>query len=154
MRRVLSAILVSSVFCCACSSPKELEPVDEYYEVPFRQLPPEPVYSRMTWSNPPQPIPEPSQEKTPYLQPVIEFEFPDSNLKEAIQALAQTIGYRWDYPPNVASRKISIKRVGTVDEILGEIGRQAGVRTQLDHTSRMVRVLHSNTSPQLPGSSN
>ncbi len=154
MHRGFTAIILSSVLCCSCSSYKEPEPIDEYYEVPFRQLPPEPVYSRLTWSHPPQPIPAPSQQKSPYIQPVIEFDFPGSNLKEAIQALAQTIGYRWDYPPGVASRKVSIKQVGTVDEILSEIGRQAGVRTQLDHTSRMVRVLHSNTSPQLPNGGN
>lgn len=153
MRKGFQFLVLIGLLASGCSS-EAPAPVEEFYDVPFRRHSPEPVYSRLTWSHPPQPQPEPAHENAPLLQPVIAFEFPGSNLKEAIQALAQTIGYRWDYPPALAARKISIKKVGTVEEILSEIGRQAGVKTELDHDGRMVRVLHTGTAPELPRSDN
>lgn len=126
--------------------------VTEKYRPAMRQLPPEPVYSRLMWSHSPQPIPAATAKKAPYLQPVIQFEFPNSNLEEAIQALAQTMGYRWSLPKELSSRGVSINQSGTVDEILGELGRQARVNAHVDHEQRVVFVVDETTNPKLPRS--
>jgi len=73
--------------------------------------------------------------------PTMSFELPHSTLGEAIEALAQSIGYYWSYPQESSRRPIAIKMTGSVDQILREISRQAEVYAVLDHKGRMVRVV-------------
>ena len=140
------SLIASTLLLSACAANKVPE---QPYWPSVRKYKPQPVYSRMMWSHPPQPIPEQAEEKTLYLSPVIAFELPDSTLQEAITALAQTIGYRWDYPPQLADRSVSIVKTGSVKEILREVGLQAQVATELDHERRLVRVIDTSTIPQL-----
>jgi hypothetical protein len=137
----------------SCSSTSDEVPVRvEYYKSAYRQFPPDPVYSRLMWSQLPKPIMPKSTDNAPYLLPTIAFELPDSTLGEAIEALAQTMGYRWDYPSGLAKRAIHIRMDGTVEEVLKEIGRQGGVQTMLDHEQRLVRVMGEGVLPSLPES--
>src|SRR5262245_36490409 len=133
MRVGVSIILVGALGLFGCSSKKPVEPVIEYYQPAFRQLPPEPVYSRLTWGHLPQPIKPKVRESAPLLMPVMAFELPRTTLGEAIEALAQSIGYYWSYPADVSRRPIAIKMTGSVDQILREIGKQADVYAILDH---------------------
>jgi hypothetical protein len=119
------------------------EPIVQYYYPATKQLPMEPVYSRLTWSHLPQPYPAPYRENSPKIQPVIKFELLNSKLEEAIQALSRTIGYRWDYPADVARRRVSIRMTGTAEEIATAIGREAGVHVEFDSAQRRIRVLES-----------
>lgn len=136
--------------CVSCAS--DVPPPVEYYQPAYRQSPPEPVYSRLMWSHLPSPIQPKSAGTAPLIMPVISFELPDATLEEAIEALAQTMGYRWDYPKQAAKRPIHIRMEGTIDEVLQEIGRQANVQTMLDHEKRLVRVMEKEMLPRLPGS--
>jgi hypothetical protein len=140
-----AAVIILSVAILglgACSSAKEPKgPFIEYYQPAFRQFPPEPVYSRLTWSHLSQPIKPKVRENAPLLMPTMAFELPRTTLGEAIEALAQSIGYYWSYPPESAGRPVAIKMTGSVDQILREIGRQADVYAVLDHKGRMVRVV-------------
>lgn len=149
MRRFCLAMLL--VQLAACFSKPDPVVRMEYYPTAFRQNGPEPVYSRLTWSHLPQPVQKKADNDAPYLMPKLSFELPNSNLEETLQALAQTIGYRWSYPAELGERRVSVKRVGTVEEILSEIGRQAGVETELDHEQRLVRAFDRSLSPRLPG---
>jgi hypothetical protein len=155
-------ILVAAGTCLllsGCSSEKPKGPEIEYYQAAYRQLPPEPVYGRLMWSNLPAPIHPRARETAPLLMPTMAFEFPRSNLGDTIQALAQAIGYTWSCPNDVAKRPIAIKMTAPVDQILREISRQGQVYGVLDHEQRVVRVVSkSMISPELkqarlPGSS-
>ena len=150
IRLALYGSLCASVSAVVCGCSSAVEPKIEYYPTAARTYGPDPVYSRVTWSHLPQPIPTPAQEKAPYLSPVISFELPNSNLSEALSALSQTLGYDLDCPPELGSRKVSLKLVGTVDEVLSEINRQANVNAQVSHATRMVRVGSESVTPQLP----
>lgn len=143
---ISSAVLLLSLFGCSGNEQYEVE----YYRPAFRQSGPEPVYSRVMWSHLPDPIRPQAAEQAPVMMPVISFEFPDSTLEETVEALAQTMGYRWHYPQHLGKRVIQINMEGTIDEILKEIGRQAKVETMLDHELRLVRVIEKRTLPQLP----
>ncbi len=148
---VLSFLVLLLLTSSSCSSAKKEEKsVIEYYPVAYRQLAPQPVYSRVTWSNLPGPIPPKVRDNAPLLLPTISFELHRTNLDEAIQALAQTMGYTWSYPAEVAKKKISINMVAPVDEILREIESQAKVNAVLDHESRTLRIVSGNTAAQLP----
>jgi hypothetical protein len=147
---IFSLVLLSGVI--SCSSSNEVPVRVEYYKTAYRQSPPDPVYSRLTWSQLPKPIMPKSTDNAPYILPTITFELPDTTLGEAIEALAQTMGYRWDYPSGLAKRAIHIRMDGTVEEVLKEIGRQGGVQTMLDHEQRLVRVMGEGVLPSLPES--
>ena len=146
-------LLVSSVGC-AGKPATEIET----YPVAGRQVAPEPVYSRVTWSQLPQPIPPKAvtrdsrgkYDNVPLFRPVIKVELERSTLGEAIQALAQTIGYESSYPKALAGKKVRLNTVGTIEDSLKEIERQAGVKTELDHDQRVVRVIDKLTEPRLP----
>ena len=151
--RTLAIIFCMTVVVgvAGCSSSKKAGPIIETYTPAYRQLPPEPVYSRLTWSQMPGPIKPKARENTPILMPELQFELPKSTLGEAIEALAQTIGYTWSYPSEAAKRPIAIKMNGTVEDILREISRQASVYSVLDHKERAVKVVSkSMLSPEAP----
>ncbi len=157
LRLVLAVLPGLLAAGCASSGSDEGEKLVrvEYYDVAYRQSPPDPVYSRLTWSHLPQPIRTKTRDTSPIIHPSVSFEFPRSNLQEAVEAVAQTIGYNWNYPKGIGSRPIAIRMVGTVEEVLREIGRQARVVAVLDHDNRVLRILESAPArpiqPTLPG---
>ncbi len=138
------------LLACSSNSDSRPEPKYEYYHPVSRKFAPEPVYSRVTWSHLPEPLPSRSIEKAPYFQPVINFLLPNSNLAEAVEALSQTIGYRWMSPKGLYGRKVSIEMEGTIEEVLGEIAKQASVDAKLDHSKRLVRIIDRQVLPKLP----
>lgn len=157
---LLGALLAFTLSACGAhppyiknssASPEHFDVTREYYPVVRRRSTPEPVYGRMMWSHLPEPSPLRSKNTAPMLLPVLEFELPKSSLGESVEALAQAIGFRWDYPEALASRPVSIRMSGTVEEVLREISRQANVSAELDHDLRVVRVLDAGTRPQLFG---
>lgn len=150
MKQLLLTALILGLGVTGCGQ-KKVPVVYENYKYGYRQLPPEPVYSRLTWAHLPQPVPAKAQEYAPMLQPVIAIDLANSNLEEAIEALAQTIGYNWHYPEELGVKPISIKMVGTVEQILEEIGEQAGVLAELNHERRLVRVIGERMVPNFSG---
>ncbi len=144
----ISLIVFTGVVFVGCAE----NPPAESFKVAYRQSPPEPVYSRLMWSHLPDPIKPKSTEDAPYYLPTITVELPNSTLGEAIEAVATTMGYRWDYPERLGKRPIHLKMEGTVEEILKEINRQGKVRAVLDHPRRLVRVGGNEVQPSLPRS--
>ena len=142
----LGILSVSALSACAKEDPQPVE----YYDVAFRQLPPAPVYSRVMWSQLPHPVKPKVQNTAPLLLPVVDFEMPQTTLGEAVEALAQAMGYRWHYPSGASGRKIAIRMSGSVEEVLAEITRQAGVQGVMDHEKRIVMILDEEMVPRLP----
>ena len=147
-------LLLSGCTSSSSTEAKKLVRV-EYYDVAYRQFAPDPVYSRLMWSQLPQPIRTKSRETAPLLMPSVSFEFPRSNLQEAVEAVAQSIGYNWSYPKGIGGRPVALRMTGTIEEVLQEIGRQTRVVAVLDHENRVLRVLESTPAspiePELPG---
>ena len=125
----------------------------ETYKVAFRQRAPEPVYGRFMWSHLPNPIKPKVAETAPFHLPRVQFDMPDASLEEAVEALAQAMGYRWHFPKAVATRRVRIRMEGTVEEILTEIGNQTGVYGMFDHKERMVKIIDTRMIPRLPAGS-
>lgn len=139
-----------------CTSPTELydglELPVEHYTYSTRQEPTPRVYGRMMWSQPPRPLKvSNAPSNAPLLMPRIEIDMVDATLGEALESISQTMGYRLIYPRDVAGRKISVRQVGTLEEILEEIASQGGVGVLLDHEERVIRVGQERTVPSLPG---
>lgn len=148
LRASIFLLLALTLTACAAQQPQEVE----YYRVAFRQHGPEPVYSRFMWSHLPRPFKPKAPETAPYYLPVVRFDLPDSTLEEAVESLAQAMGYRWHYPKSVAKRKVHIRMEGSVQDILEEISKQTKVHALFDHQQRMVRIMDKKMRPTLPQS--
>jgi hypothetical protein len=122
--------------CVAAKTEPEFK--KEYYFPQTRQLPPDDVYARTMWTHPPQPIRPKPRETAPLLMPNISVEFENSTLEESLDAVSQSVGYRWRSSRGLATKPISVRMEGTVDEVLDEIGRQADVSITFDHDARMI----------------
>lgn len=143
----ISLLASVSLFTASCSSTKEIKTV-RYYEPAYRSAPNETVYSRVMWAHPPHPIKPRIKSNAPLLLPNFKFELPDSTFEEAVESLAQALGYRWDYPSRLAKKKIKINMEGNAVEVLAEINNQAKTKLILDHSSRMLRLVSN--EPTLP----
>lgn len=147
MRAVSLSLLLLLV---ACSSNAKPEVRVAYYQPAYRTSPPDTVYSRVMWSHLPHPIQPRAKANAPLIMPSVTFDMPNATFEEAIEALAQAMGYRWDYPKYLAKKRIRIRMDGSVDQVLAEINRQANTNATLDHNNRIVRVVDVNSSPRLP----
>ncbi|MBL7663141.1 hypothetical protein JNK13_10365 [bacterium] len=136
---------------CTSSTSRPIEIKEQSYPYAFRQLPPEPVYNRLRWSQTPQPTEGYAEHKdSPYLRPVIAADLKKSSLSEAVEAIAQTLGYRAFYPNDIAKRRVSIRQDGSIEMITSEIEKQANVSIELSHNDKIVRVVDREITPQLP----
>ena len=146
--RYLSAMLLALTACSSTVS----DPVKvTYYQPVYRTSPPDSVYSRVMWSNLPHPIQPRAKANAPLILPTVTFDMPNATFDQAIEALAQSLGYRWDYPNYLAKKKIRIRITdGSVEQVLAEINRQANTNAMLDHERRIVRVVDGDSSPKLP----
>jgi hypothetical protein len=118
-----------------------------YY--PTRQDSPEVVYNRLKEVRPPEPIPEPPQttRPAPVMVPVVQLDFENTSLERAANVMGEAYRYTAHCAPSVAQRTISIRAVGTLDELAQRIGAKTGVRIVVDHQNREIRVLGGSGKP-------
>ena len=137
--RALSALALVLLFSACASSSDEI--IVDYYKPAFRQLPPEPVYGRLAWSMAPQPIKPRVRDTAPFLMPNIVFTMPNARFDDALQTLAQSIGYGWEIDPALGGKRIAVNMQGPIDEIAVVLEKQVGGSIYLDHENRIVRAV-------------
>jgi hypothetical protein len=155
----LSFSLVSAV---GCGGPKEYEPYSTSQRTIFmpsvRTVGAEPVYARTRWVRPPEVLPQRDRpgavdeqlRETPSLRTVFQLSLQDVTLEETARILAATARYSSYTAPSIASEKISIKNLGTIDELARIIESKAQVQVVVDHENKEVRFLPaSGQSPRL-----
>lgn len=146
---LLAGILGASALMQACGSAPVYKIVQ--YQPAFRQEAPPPVYSRLMWSHLPEPVKPRSRNDAPLMLPEVFVELKDVTVDEAVEAIAQTMGYRWENSGGASATRISIHREGTVDEILAEIRAKTNLPLEMDHESRVIRLADKRLLPALPG---
>ncbi len=155
-KKLFNSVLVS-VACAglfslsSCGSSKQLYKI-EYYKPSYRQSAPDPVYSRLMWSHLPEPVKPRTKSDAPLILPELFVELKDVNVDEAIEAVAQTMGYGWENSGAGSSGRISIHMEGTVEEIVSEIGRKSNLSFDLDHEKKLIKLANKRTEPKLPAS--
>lgn len=143
----LSALATGLLLSSGCGpSLKEWSP--ERTQVGFapvyHQVPPQPVYNRLRWVNPPSVLParqEVASNSTPLIIPVFHLDLKNATMEEAAQVLGATARFDSYCSSSIADRKISINRLGTIDELAEEIENSAGITVQVDRESQTVRFL-------------
>ena len=146
----LTAVVVTTGLS-SCSSKKPLYKI-EYYKPSYRQSAPDPIYSRLMWSQVPEPVKPRTKSDAPLILPELFVELKDVNVDEAVEAVAQTMGYGWENSGAGSSGRISVHIEGTIEEIISEIGRKSNLSFNLDHERRMIKLADRKTQPTLPAS--
>ena len=136
------------LLCAACSSNNKKLEVQKYRPA-AHQLPLEPRYSRVTWSHLPKPIVPESNTKGPYMRKVMSYEVPNSNVKESVTILSNSVGYEAIIPRELEKRKVSLIMEGTTIEILTAICTQADMTAEIDDMRRTIRVFDRVPEPRL-----
>ncbi|MCB0338335.1 MAG: hypothetical protein KDD53_01970 [Bdellovibrionales bacterium] len=143
---VLGLSLALSIGVIGCSShDAEIKP-ERFVLVPpaTRQLPPDPVYSRLRWGLQPQVLPSVNKkpsDNTPLILPVVHFDMGEGSVEEAAQILTATTSYSAYVSSKVGSRMITLNSLGTVNELAEEIGRLAHIDVVVDHNNKEIRFL-------------
>lgn len=140
---------------CSTTDVPQWQPPKETrtFSVASRQLAPEPTYSRLRWVRPPEVIPSErkAEAEVPAIVPVMQLEIKDASLEEVARLLASTAQYSSYCSSLVAKQKVTLNRLGTIDELGKEIEKIAQIRVIIDHGSRQIRFLadHTPTAPRL-----
>jgi hypothetical protein len=88
--------------------------------------------------------------ETPSLRTVFELSVQNATLEETARVLAATARYSSYTAPSIASEKISVKNLGTIDELARTIESKAQVQVVVDHENKEVRFLPASAeSPKL-----
>jgi hypothetical protein len=127
------------------SSPPPLKPraVRHDWFYPTRQHAPEEIYSRVREVRPPEPVPEPPRDinRAPRFMPVIQFNVDQKSLMEVAQLLADSYRYGYYCSPIVADRQISLRAIGTLDELAAQVAELGQIKVTVDHENRELRIL-------------
>jgi len=155
MRVILTGVLVLA-WLSGCSDVKPYDPTSnqerKYFFHSVRQVPPEPVYNRLTYVRPPNPLPDPSAPaaSADTLRPSIRLEIANSTFGKAANALASAVGYREIVDPAFASLPYSCNMSGSVDILAGMMAQDVNADVFIDHEQREVRFsMKSSVAPRL-----
>jgi hypothetical protein len=75
------------------------------------------------------------------LRSVFHLALKNATLEETARVLAATSRYSSYTAPSIASEKISVDNLGTIDELAQIIGSKAHVQVVVDHQNKEVRFL-------------
>ncbi|MBN8547978.1 MAG: hypothetical protein J0M12_01545 [Deltaproteobacteria bacterium] len=148
---IAMACFALSVCGAGCSSTtKEWKPDQEKkaFAPIYHQVPPQPVYNRLRYVNLPSTMP-PAEITTnaKEILPVFHLDLKNATMEEAARALAATARFDSYCSSLIAERRISINRLGTIDELADEIETSADITVQVDRENHTVRFL-SKLAPQ------
>lgn len=138
------AVLLSTLSACGPAL-KDWAPERDKkaHAIAYRQTAPQPVYSRLRWVHLPETMParEIPESEAPTIFPVFHLDLKNASLEEAARALAATTRYSSYCSSSLVDRKISMNRLGTLDELAHEIAATTGISVQVDHSMKTVRFL-------------
>jgi len=114
------------------------------------------VYARTRWVRPPDNLPmrdrpgaaeEPAVQVAPRIRSVFHLSLKNSTLEETARVLAATSRYSSYTAPSIASEKISVDNLGTIDELARIIESKAHIQVVVDHQNKEVRFLAGHAEP-------
>jgi hypothetical protein len=91
-----------------------------------------------------------SANESVFLRRTLVFDLQKSNLEEAANAIAQSMGFEAVYPELIKDRPVSMNFEGTVEEALERLCAQTNTMAEVDRKSRTVTVFDKDIVPTLP----
>jgi len=159
IKNCVTALLIiggTSAFlgCAATPAPITNTKVQTVFDVPKRQLAPEPTYNRMRWVHLPAVMPMASRLNAndrksnarasldqPMIFPIIHFELKEGTLMEASEMLGASTRYHSSVDSSIADKTISLDMLGTVHELANKISEIANIEVVIDHVGREIRFV-------------
>jgi hypothetical protein len=128
---------------CSSSQPPAVSKDPQVYKIQTRKLPPDPVYNRVTWAHLPDSMPGISLPRSASAQiaPIITFDVNNAKLEDAARSLAATMQYASYCSSVIADQRLTLRRLGTIDELAEAISQQARISVSVDHEGRVLRFL-------------
>lgn len=153
-RLIIAVTALTTLGVAGCSSTtKEWQAKKQrtVFSVAHKQVGDEPVYNRLRWTHLPSTLPSESlpNKVGPSIMPVFHLHLKNDSLDKAAQALASTARYKSYCASTIASKKITLERLGTIDELAVELEKAAGVKVVVDHETKEVRLLANSVDPKL-----
>lgn len=139
--------LVISISACGPQL-KEWEPYKND-QVTFgysrQQLPPEPVYRMARWVEPPEVLPskQAPASSMQMLNPIIEVDVKRVPLRELGKIISSLNGYSVYTASNIAERRVSVRKLGTIDEIVEDVSVSLGIKAVVDHQNRSITFINA-----------
>lgn len=149
--KLLAITICSGILGCGSTpQPKPVKEEDRFYFFPTRQLAPQPVYGRIREVRPPEPLPleERPAPAGPPLEPVIHLELKNATLGETAKVLGEAHRYSYYCSSLVARQRVTVNRLGTIDELAEHLAEVADVAVTVDHDLRELRVLRKEGDEQ------
>lgn len=149
----------AAIIVTGCAGVKPYEPNSTSKRTIFmpsvRATAPEPVYARTRWVHAPEVLPSRdrsgdsdrgSLRESPTLRSVFQLSLKNTTLEETARVLAATARYSSYTAPSIASEKISVDNLGTIDELAAIIESKAQIQVIIDHQNKEVRFLAPHTA--------
>lgn len=136
---LLSSIALASL--ASCSSTPEVNPKAESYRISTTRNAPDEIYYRIRTARPPEVTPGPSAIVAPRIEPIFELALENDSLCVGALALAHASRYESYCASGVGARKITLHRLGTVDELAEAIAKEGQIKVVVDHENREIRFL-------------
>ena len=136
-----AALVACAVSGCSSSSTPDIAP--KTYKVAFRQVPPQPVYNRVSFVPLPEPMPsrELPASTAGRISPMVHLDLKNATLEEASSVLAAVSRYSSFTSSSIAKQRITLNMLGTIEELGERISNEAGIKVVIDHDTRQVRFL-------------
>ena len=146
--RGLTATAISLMALLAgCSSNEPPPPAPPpVYRVATSQLPPEPVYSRVSWAALPEPIPGALKARGARMSQKFDLSLSSATLGNAADKLGRLFGYRAYCAGTISDRRVTLKERGDLDELAEALAQEASIRVVVDHENRELRLFALETS--------
>jgi hypothetical protein len=152
-RAIVKLLMIASAgfVVSGCSSTKSPEWAPDRERRTFgyaiSQLPPEPVYGRLRWVHPPEVLPSREvQVSQQVLLPAMRFEVKNQSLEESARILAQSMRYTSYTASSVATNKVTLRQIGTLDELAHALASRSNSRVFVDHENRQLRFVDTSRS--------
>jgi hypothetical protein len=148
LKNIFILLALGGLFACSTTPVAPPSKERKFFGVAVRKLPPEPVYNRLMTAYLPEPLPPREIKRASYsrISPVFQFEMKDATLEETARVLASMARYTSYTSSVIASRKVNLVTVGTIDEVAKYISDRAGVNVIVDHANHEIRFLANNGS--------
>lgn len=144
------AIVAALSLAVTGCTPKKYRPEEKVIKrvnrVSHRQLHPQQTYNRLRWVHLPEVVPVKNVESSlpaerPMILPIITLEVENTPLKEVVLILGATTRYSTYCSSKVEAKVVTLKEVGTIEELARAIEKSAKVKVMVDHKLQSIRVL-------------
>lgn len=140
---MLGTLLIMVLSGCSSTPSPTVSKEPQVYKIQTRKIAPDPVYNRVIWAHLPDSMPSLSMPRSASAQiaPIITFDVSNVKLEDAARTLAATMQYASYCSSVIADQRLTLRRLGSIDELAEAISQQARISVSVDHEGRVLRFL-------------